>query len=95
MLVYKLIQLNCFDWSNDNVDLKMSDDWLLSTWMCMTSWKSYTHKYVQFKAKCQDIYVPECMIIDSDQTFSGQFIISPISSCLDEVQYFSKNIICR
>ena len=53
----------------------MSDDWLLSTWMCMTSWKSYTHKYVQFKAKCQDIYVPEFMITDSDQTFSGQFII--------------------
>ena len=53
----------------------MSDDWLLSTWMCMTSWKSYTHKYVQFKAKCQDIYVPEFMIMASDQIFSGQFII--------------------
>ena len=63
MLVYKLVQLNYFDWSNDNVDLKMSDDWLLSTCMCMTSWKSYTHKYVQFKAKFRDIYVPESMII--------------------------------
>ena len=37
--------------------------------MCMTSWKSYTHNYVQFKAKCQDIYVPEFMITASDQTF--------------------------
>ena len=38
----------------------------------MTSWKSYTHKYVQFKAKCQDIYMPQFMITASDQTFSDQ-----------------------